>query len=272
MTGIAVGCLLGIACLVLTGSRARQGRGRWVHARDGSVLARPRSAVPLARVDPHDLPLFVHQLTALLRAGRSPHQLWSDILTVYAPAQRLQQAGSASVFAELAVPVLRAAQQAAALGMGVPDVLRRAADPANQLARSTPRPLVQKIRMIRRAGTSRTEACNRLWLDLAACLEVSERSGAPLAEVLGRYAVQLESALDAAAARDTALAGPKATAKLLSWLPLFGLALGYLTGAQPLEVLLGSLPGLALLGIGLSLMVLGRLWSSRLVAAAAGSG
>lgn len=192
-----------------------------------------------SRVDPHEIPLFLHQLTGLLNAGRAPSQLWGDARIVHG-----SNAGSG--FSVKMMPVLQAAHQAAQLGLSVPDVLREA------------------------AGRAGEPALRTLWQDLAACLEVAERSGAPLAAVLARYAVQRESQLDSDAARHTALAGPRATVRLLSWLPLFGLAVGYLIGVDPLAVLLGSTPGIAALCSGLVLTVVGRIWSRRLVQTAAG--
>lgn len=189
-------------------------------------------------IDPHEIPLFVHQLTGLLQAGRTPSQLWGDALRVHG--------STATGFSQAARQVLQSAHQAALLGLGVPDVLRVA------------------------ASRCRDRGLRGLWLDLAACVEVAERSGAPLAAVLARYAVQRESQLDSDAARDTALAGPRATVRLLSWLPLFGMAVGYLIGVDPIAVLLGSVPGVAALCAGALLMIAGRIWSSRLVRAAAG--
>lgn len=250
MIGILVAACLFTVCLLLAGQR---------HHRAGSILPEAGRAVSVesrqerrvvirglmrgratAPVDPHDLPLFVHQLTGLLRAGRTPAQLWQDVLDVHR--------GSTVGFCRSAQPVLQSAQQAAAMGMSVPEVLRQGA------GRLPDRHLFA-----------------RLWPDLAACVEVSERSGAPLADVLDRYAVQLEAELDADAARATALAGPKATVRLLSWLPVFGLGLGFLIGVQPLAVLLGSPLGMAALLSGLVLMAAGRFWSHRLVSAAAGT-
>lgn len=259
VTGAIVGVLLLIGFLLLSFPT-----GRSVGSGGATASRTPRRAANLwlaarpAPVDPLELPLFVHQLTALLNAGRSPHQLWHDIALVYSVTEKERPAGAGLGFRAQASPVLWAAQQAAVMGEGVPEVLRRAAGIGSTQQRWRP-------------GRARTPPSRSagLWRDLAVCLEISERSGAPLAEVLGRYAAQLDQSLDAAAARATALAGPAATARLLGWLPLFGLGLGYLSGAQPLAVLFGSVPGLALLGVGVSLMLLGRLWSSRLVAAAA---
>lgn len=94
----------------------------------------------------------------------------------------------------------------------------------------------------------------------------------PLADVLTRFAAQLEVESDADAARQTALAGPKATVTLLTWLPLMGLGLGMALGVDPLAMLLGTPLGLAALLGGAALTVAGRLWSARLVATAAGTG
>lgn len=236
MVGIGVASLLFVACGLL-GLPRRSPSGVAMHsaARESSAPG-PRKP---RKLDPHDIPLFVYQLTGLLQAGRSPLQLWEDTLEVH---REIPNSG----FAVLAQPVLQAAHQAAVLGLSVPDVLRSA------------------------ASRQKEPAARTLWQDLAACLEVSEHSGAPLAAVLARYAAQRESQLDSDAARDTALAGPKATVRLLSWLPLFGLGLGYLIGVDPLAVLLGSPAGIAALVAGVLLMIAGKIWSSKLVHVAAG--
>ncbi len=64
---------------------------------------------------------------------------------------------------------------------------------------------------------------------------------------------------------------PKATVRLLSWLPVFGLGLGMALGVDPLGgILLNNFLGVATFAAGLFLTVAGRVWSSRLVASAAG--
>ncbi len=195
------------------------------------------------RVDLLDMPLFVHELTGLLRAGRHRSELWEDMERVY---ERIACQENAR-FAAQALIVLRSARRSAALGLSVPAVLRTTAaglpDPGN---RSGPTP-------------------RRLWVDLAACLDVAERSGAPLADILARYAAQLDAELDAAAARETALAGPKATATLLLWLPAAGLMLGFAMGVNPVTVLTGSPVGWALLACGGLLIFTGRWWTRRLI-------
>jgi tight adherence protein B len=110
----------------------------------------------------------------------------------------------------------------------------------------------------------------RIWAELAACFDIAAASGCPLADVLTRFAAQLEVEDDAEAARQTALAGPKATVALLTWLPLLGLGLGVCLGVDPLAMLLGTPFGMAALVAGIGLTVAGRIWSARLVRAAAG--
>jgi len=111
-----------------------------------------------------------------------------------------------------------------------------------------------------------------LWGDLAACVQASERSGAPLAEILSRYAQGLEAILDSRAARASALAGPNATVRLLTWLPLAGLGLGFLLGTNPVAVLAQSPVGWAAAGSGAALGLTARLWSRRLISRAVPDG
>jgi tight adherence protein B len=109
-----------------------------------------------------------------------------------------------------------------------------------------------------------------VWGQLAACFDIAEASGCPLADVLTRFAAQLEAEDDADAARQTALAGPRATVRLLGWLPLLGLGLGMLLGVDPVRILLGTPYGMAALATGVVLAAAGRIWSARLIRAAAG--
>jgi tight adherence protein B len=143
--------------------------------------------------------------------------------------------------------VLAAARAASTMGISVAEAMRTAS--AKDLKGGNP---VER----------------RIWGELAACLDIAEASGCPLADVLTRFAAQLEAEDDAGDARQTALAGPKATVRLLSWLPVFGLGLGMMLGTDPVGVLLANGVGLAALAAGGVLTVAGRIWSSRLVHAA----
>jgi len=106
---------------------------------------------------------------------------------------------------------------------------------------------------------------------IAAC-RLTHELGAPLAEVLQRCAEGLTEAGHARAARAVALAGPRATARLLGWLPLLGLVLGAGIGADPVGVLLGGGLGSACLVAGAGLMLLGRRWVAALERAAGTAG
>lgn len=215
------------------------------------------------RSDPalQNVPLLIHQLTGLLAAGRAPHLLWADA----AALQTSSGPQSDGSLAQRLAPVLDAAAQASSLGLSPVPVFQAAAR-NGQLSGLNP-----AQRTNGRKGHGYTDSLAALWMDLAACVAVSERSGAALAGVLGRYAAQLESGLDSEAARETAMAGPQATVRLLTWLPAGGLGLGYVLGGDPLAVLLGSPLGWLAGAAGVALSLVGRFWSRALVRQAAGS-
>nr|MBA3310273.1 type II secretion system F family protein [Nocardioidaceae bacterium] len=73
---------------------------------------------------------------------------------------------------------------------------------------------------------------------IAAAWEVAVHSGAVLAGVLDRVAAGLRADDEARAEVTAALGPPRATAKMLAVLPVFGLALGASMGARPLQFLL----------------------------------
>ena len=101
--------------------------------------------------------------------------------------------------------------------------------------------------------------------DLQLSLRMSESAGAPLATSLERAAEHVEERIDALLGRQSALAAPRATGRILSWLPLLGLGLGVLMGSDPVGVLTGSILG-ALTGLfGLGLAFAGRRWTAALV-------
>lgn len=101
--------------------------------------------------------------------------------------------------------------------------------------------------------------------DLQLSMRMSESAGAPLATSLERAAEHAEERIDALLGRQSALAAPRATGRILSWLPLLGLGLGVLMGSDPVGVLTGSILG-ALTGLlGLGLAFVGRRWTAALV-------
>jgi tight adherence protein B len=181
--------------------------------------------------DLHAVALMVAQLSALLTAGRTPSEVWRQA------ADQAETDGAEAV--------LRAAARAASLGLPVAPAIRAAAVQPDR-ARS------------HRGGTS-------VWEELAGCVEAAETTGCPLAVVLDRLSAHVEDDADAAAARATALAGPKATAQILTVLPAVGLVVGALIGTDPLGVLLETPLGLLCLVAGAALALAGRAWSARLV-------
>jgi tight adherence protein B len=77
--------------------------------------------------------------------------------------------------------------------------------------------------------------------------------------------VALRAEAGAEADRAAAMAGPKATAGVLSLLPVAGIALGMLIGADPAGTLFTTPLGRGCLLVGFALWVLGVWWARRLV-------
>lgn len=103
---------------------------------------------------------------------------------------------------------------------------------------------------------------------LALTLAVLEASGGPVAEALQALVESAADSQDAEGAITAALAGPTATARLLVALPLIGLLLGHLMGADPFGVLFTTGSGRVCLVVGVLGCLGGWWWSRRLVQAA----
>ncbi|WP_269938675.1 type II secretion system F family protein [Arthrobacter sp. HY1533] len=231
----------------------------------------PRPGVPA----PESLPRLVRQIASLLAAGRTGPALWSDLAQVLMVEQgRVRNPGprgspgmaghafprgrfdTGQQGPDATLALVLAVERACSLGLPVAPALRNACTAASTGRAPQPWPVMPQEQQ-------------RMWLDVAACFDVCAASGAPVAEVLGRLAATIEAEHDAAALRETALAGPRATVRLLNWLPFMGLGLGMVMGVDPVAVLLGSPAGWLLLAAGLGLAAAGKAWSSALIAAAA---
>lgn len=105
-----------------------------------------------------------------------------------------------------------------------------------------------------------------------AAARLSDELGAPLAGVLDRIASAVAADEAADGERRAALAGPRSTAQVLAWLPLLGLALGWLLGADPVEVVLAGGLGTASAVLGVAMLLLGRWWTAALLARAGRAG
>jgi tight adherence protein B len=100
---------------------------------------------------------------------------------------------------------------------------------------------------------------------LAMVQESAERTGAPLARVLDAFAHGLREDARAAAEREAALAGPRATGTVLGLLPVAGIGLGHLMGATPVRTLLFTGAGRGCLALGTGLWLFGWWWTRVLI-------
>jgi len=96
---------------------------------------------------------------------------------------------------------------------------------------------------------------------LAAAWRVADESGAAFALITERLAESLRAEESIRRQITTGLAGTRATARLLAVLPIFGTALGYAIGADPLTFLTTTPPGWLCLALGLTLTTLGLHWT-----------
>lgn len=103
------------------------------------------------------------------------------------------------------------------------------------------------------------------WSDVAAAWDVATTVGAPLAEVLRSLAETMRDTASAADDVRIALAEPAGTARLLLWMPLAGLLLGFALGFDTISVLFGNPIGTACLVAGLLLVLCARAWTRRLL-------
>lgn len=230
------------------------------------VLPRGASSHRRKETEAEALPRLVRQLAALLAAGRNGPELWGVLAHVVAVEphnagtgrrwfaagkDKAEETGNAAT-----VTLLLVVQRASVLGLSSAAAIRNACAP--------------DISTDRRRHPSLSAGQRQMWLEIAACLEVCEASGAPVGAVLNRLATTMEADFDAAALRETALAGPRATVRLLGWLPFVGLGLGMAMGVDPLAILFGSPAGWTVLAAGITFTVVGRMWSAALISQAAG--
>lgn len=251
---------------------SRRAKAFWPRVTFRHRLAQRGSAAQLTGV--------VLQMAALLQGGRQPPRMWEDLLLVHGDEPITAQGAAVQVRSSqgavlnpVSQRVIRAACAATALGLPAAEAIRRtvaagsaAGDPLVGMSVTGGSTSAHYLSLAFR-GTDAKEI--QVWSQVAGCLEVAEASGCPLADVLSRFAAQLEAEEDAEAARQSALAGPRATVTLLTWLPVLGLGVGMALGVDPLSSLLGTPAGVGALCAGVVLTVTGRIWSARLVANAA---
>jgi tight adherence protein B len=98
---------------------------------------------------------------------------------------------------------------------------------------------------------------------VAACWLVGA-GGAGLVDAIQHVAASARAAEDVRVEMEAQLAGPRSTARLLSILPVVGLGLGIMLGADPVSWLVGSMPGRICLALGIALTLIGTWWTGRI--------
>ncbi len=106
------------------------------------------------------------------------------------------------------------------------------------------------------------------WRGLAAAWLVAIEAGASLAPSLRGLADSLRDLAETQREVEVALAGPAATAKFVTVLPLVGILFGLGLGFDTLGTLFGTVPGAVCLVIGVALMLASRAWNRRMLRAA----
>lgn len=234
MTAVVVGALVGVLAFLAAGGVPRSGV-RTVRTTSEPTLRAPGSAVDV----------LLATVAASLRVGTPPAHAWAHA-GVLATPDGVPHAGS------LALRIDGTARED-------PDD-DSAADRADDARASRPRP----VRPRRHGQTAARERREQV-AALVAASRVAVRLGAPLADTLehvGREAVAAETR---AARRRAALAGPRATARLLAWLPLLGLLVASLLGGDPVSTVLGGGAGAVSVTCGALAFAAGRRWIRVLV-------
>lgn len=108
--------------------------------------------------------------------------------------------------------------------------------------------------------------------DAVAAARLAHTAGIPLADLVSELA-RVEAVREGARrSRDVALAGPRASARLLGWLPIAGLALGAIVEPRTVVVLATTPLGWGLAVIAATLMIAGRRWMGAMTRAAVEAG
>ena len=110
---------------------------------------------------------------------------------------------------------------------------------------------------------------DRVAEELAGAWLLAARHGVELADVVDGLRADVAARRERALRVDATLAGPRATAVILTALPALGVLLGSGFGADPLGVLFGGVLGGALCLVGAVFLTAGLLWTDRIAGGAA---
>lgn len=241
-----VGVLVALAVLAAAGPAGRTSWRRAGTGRDGVQSAgrgagvgrtgrRPARSARARAVEGRggDLGAVLLAVAARLRAGAPPDEAWRAVLGPAAERAPGEPLPS--------VPALLAAVERGA-GHGLPLVRRPDA----------------ALRVRAHAVVVGTRTATEL--------------GAPLADVLDDLAASVAADAEHAGEVAAALAGPRATARVLVLLPALGVLVGTALGARPWDVLTSGGAGTACGALGLLLVLAGRAWVTALLRRTAGAG
>jgi Flp pilus assembly protein TadB len=149
-------------------------------------------------------------------------------------------------------------------GVNQPDALRFAISRSPEFAfTNTRQALTSQANLLSALRKDATQ--HNFLVNCANLLEISSNSGSSINGALTQIAQTLINRKKQEQLISTELASTKATVFVLAGLPIMGLGMGLILGADPISWLLGSMAGRVCLVIGLGLEVVGWLWIKRLL-------
>lgn len=179
----------------------------------------------------------------------------SELLRRFGRARASQQGADAPV----ALAAATAARCAALLRGGMSPALA-----VQSLARDIDSVETREVARLVREGSGVGDAVAHIdgpeWRVLGAAWNLAEGSGAPFAPALDRIAAAFRGIVEVTQKREVLLAGPRLTARLVSWLPVAAVVVSFLLGFDPLPVFVTPF-GVALLIVGLLLQIIGMRWT-----------
>lgn len=228
---------------------------------------------------------LAQRLAVLLAAGVAPHTAWTylddgvDAADTAGTAATRGRPHPRSVpgrgrrsdarrVAELNARALRAASRAAARGGNIAEALRGAICDEARASAAASGPVSAQVSP--RVSFPEQRAAEA-WLALAAAWAVAGEAGAPLAGTLRGLAATFRDQAQLERDLAVALAGPRATARMVGAMPVIGVLFGAVLGFDSISTLFRTAPGLICLALGVALMVAGAGWSRALVRRAGGT-
>ena len=115
-------------------------------------------------------------------------------------------------------------------------------------------------------GASRSSSLPAHWDQLALCWQLAQDHGLAIATLMQTAQRDIVERDRFSAKVDAGMTGARTTAAVLAGLPLLGVGLGQLIGAEPVRFLLSGGVGGWLLVIGVTLACCGLLWSDHITA------